>query len=95
MIHVKEAVQKASGYLTELYGSKAFDILLEEVEYNDSDQQWLITVGFTREVAEPMSEFTPTLSLFVPQIKREYKQIMVDAETGEVQAMKIRPVPVA
>jgi hypothetical protein len=77
MIDVKEAAQAASNFIAELYSDKAVsDIRLEEVELS-KDKCWLITLSFS--VHE---------TLFV--MKRLYKIVKVDRNTGEALSMKIR-----
>ena len=88
MIDVKEATGIALSYFEDLYGEDAFsNVLLEEVERDEEDgtSYWLITIGFTEQKQEvgPLGPFASS---------RRYKRFRIDAETGEVVSMKIRPV---
>lgn len=90
MIDVKEATQVALSYFEDLYGEDSFsNVLLEEVERDEEDgtPYWLITIGFTQKKREhhPFGNLNLTSS-------RRYKRFKIDAETGEVVAMKIRSV---
>lgn len=89
MIGKQEAVAAAKGAARELYSDTTLiDVLLEEVELSDDRKQWLITIGFE---VEPR-ETTDRLLAALKRNQRRYKQFRVDAETGEVAAMKMRQV---
>ena len=46
---VKEAVQTAKDYLTDLFADEEItDVGLEEVEFDEFDNIWKVTVGFSR-----------------------------------------------
>jgi hypothetical protein len=87
MIDVKEATQIALSYFEDLYGENTFsNVLLEEVEREEEDDTlyWLITIGFTERKQDPSGP--------LPTSSRRYKRFKINAETGEVVAMKIRSV---
>jgi hypothetical protein len=70
------------------------DLRLEEVELSEDKKFWFVTLGFERPVVQrknSLSELMPAPAL-PPDYKyeREYKIFKIDAETGEVQSMKIR-----
>lgn len=45
MINVTEAVQKAFEYIRELLPREKLDnLMLEEVEYKEREQEWLVTL---------------------------------------------------
>jgi hypothetical protein len=78
---VKQAVASAQQYLNDFYpGIKG--ILLEEIEFYDPSQQWLITLSFMDQEALPALGLT----------NRKYKLFKIDAQSGKVQAMKIRQI---
>ncbi len=88
MIDVKEATGIALGYFGDLYAEAAFsNVMLEEVEREEEGEAsyWLITLGFTDEDTKR----APLAALTRP---RRYKRFTINAETGEVEAMKIRSV---
>jgi len=88
MIDVKQAVQVASDFIKQLYGADQLQQLtLEEVELTDDDRFWLVTLGFSRpELASPLEAFATAKQ------RREYKILKIHADSGKVQAMKIREV---
>ncbi len=90
---VKDAVAAAIAYVKELYeGVSLRDLLLEEVEYNNASDKWLVTIGFslpeTKEVSSPV--------VFPAKISRDlscrYKTVVIDAVSGTPDSMKIRNV---
>lgn len=85
---VKTAVSAAYNYLIsiqDMMGNALQDIRLEEVELSEEKNFWSITLGFDNPVKtkDPLA-----IQLGIPQ--REYKVFKVNAQTGEVEAMKIR-----
>jgi hypothetical protein len=76
-IDVKQAVKIATQYLKKLYGGQSIsNIRLEEVEFDDDEENWLITISFI-----DTDDLIP---------ERVYKVLEIDAETGEVIAMRMR-----
>jgi len=48
-MNVKEAVAKAKEYISELFQSEQIENLgLEEVEFDDKENAWFVTIGFSR-----------------------------------------------
>lgn len=92
MIEVKEAVSAAKvaarDFLSEDISLE--DLLLEEVELNDSGGAWLITLGFNVLNKNAMRGIGAALGGM--QYVRKYKTFSVDVETGKVTSMKIREV---
>lgn len=80
MIDVKTAVEKAQVFLTQFY-PEIMGVQLEEIEFDDELRNWDITLSF------PDSEL-----INVPVFPRpkKYKRFIIDSETGNVLAMKIR-----
>jgi len=83
MIELKAAVESAKAYARDVLG--AAEPSLEEIERENykGREVWRITLGVKE----------PGIRTFVPQFERqpkEYKSFLVDGETGEVLAMKIR-----
>ncbi|HEV7860177.1 MAG TPA: PepSY domain-containing protein [Pyrinomonadaceae bacterium] len=76
-IDVKQAVKIATQYLKKLYGGQSIsNIRLEEVEFDDEERNWLITISFI------------DIDDLIPE--RVYKILEIDADTAEVIAMKMR-----
>lgn len=86
MIDVKEAVKATTEYFADFYADQSFsNILLEEVEYNEDEKAWSITLGYS--IPNPAS----VLGVNLPDYRR-YKVFRIDAATGDVLSMKIRNV---
>jgi hypothetical protein len=80
MIDVKEAVQFAKSYAHEVLGEQAPTVEeIEREEYKNRDV-WRITLGFP----------TSSYHKLVGWPAKEYKSFLIDADTGETVAMKIR-----
>ena len=95
MIDVKEAIKIANEYFVDLYAEQKYsDILLEEVEYDEDDNVWHITLGYSpprtilEDVKDPLSPLSHLSSFST--IDRKYKIFRIDAETSNVLSMKIR-----
>lgn len=87
MLEVREAVKVATEYIQTLFSEKQIpELRLEEVELTPDNQFWEVTLSFV--VREP----TAYLSLGDAARTREYKTFRINAETGQVQSMKIRKV---
>lgn len=94
LVDVRSAVGAARNYLqqvTDLLLDPVQEIKglrLEETELSEDKQYWLITLGFDRPVD---AHRDPLQSIGMSQkYEREYRIFKIDAQTGEVQAMKIR-----
>ncbi|MDY7004003.1 MAG: hypothetical protein SWX82_08585 [Cyanobacteriota bacterium] len=85
-IDVRVAVFAAKNYLQSLPGLfeyKIKELRLEEVEFSEDRKYWLITLGF-------IANTTGEEESFFSKKERDYKVFKVNAETGEVESMKIR-----
>lgn len=86
MLDVKEAAQKASGYLAGLYENQELtNVRLEEVEQENHGKYWSITLSYS-------VPSQPQLAGLNLNFKREYKVFKIDAKPGDVKSMKIRKV---
>ena len=95
MIDLREAAMSAAGYFADLYADQKYsDILLEEVEYDEDDNVWHITLGDSpprtifEDVKDPLSPLSRPSSFSTKD--RKYKIFRIAAETGKVLSMKIR-----
>jgi hypothetical protein len=87
MIDAKEAVQIARQKAAEMLNQTAYDLEeLERESYKDRDV-WSITLSFPRNPMQPTSPFARLGSDLL-----QYKRFLIDAETGELVAMKLREV---
>ena len=92
-VPVKTAVSNAIEFVRELYKDEEIkDILLEEVEFSESTNQWLITIGFMRNKMKDQSSSIANLILPEREIVRKYKIVHIDAQSGEPISMKIREI---
>ncbi|MGD1867633.1 MAG: hypothetical protein ACFB0D_24035 [Phormidesmis sp.] len=90
---VKSAVQAAMDYVQDLYSDNNLrDLLLEEIEFSEGSDEWLVTVGFSLSESKDDSAALITPSRKSRALSRRYKIINVDAKTGQPISMKIRPV---
>lgn len=98
-INVRQAVEIARNHfesVKDLFGQQINDIRLEEIEFTEDEKYWLITIGFNRKLEErPRSKDEPFDALrdafkMPYRYDREYKTLEVNAETGQVKAIKIR-----
>jgi hypothetical protein len=92
-LQVKDAVTAAIDYVKELYeGVSLRDLLLEEIEYSNASDKWLVTIGFslpeTKEVSSPVIVPAKTSR----ELSRRYKTVVIDAISGTPDSMKIRNV---
>jgi hypothetical protein len=87
MIPVKDAVNRAFDHFGELYGRRRFeDVILEEVALSEDRSRWLVTIGFSRQA--PSVNIMESIGS--KKYMRSFKQLEIDAETGEMVAMKNR-----
>lgn len=94
MITVELAVQKAHLYFDKLFKNLYSNILLEEIEFNETNKCWYVTLGYDIRDTTGEQE-NPILSgIVMPKIKyrREYKVFRIKGEDGEVLSMKIRSI---
>ena len=104
MIPPKEAVSNAKKYLREILEpeEEISDLRLEEVEFEKSDKQWLITLGYLRprntKIKSDENRLFRAIRGSLNEEKQEdnenriYKRLVVDAESGDVERMLIREV---
>jgi hypothetical protein len=86
MIEAKQAVHIAKEKAAEMLGQASSG--LEEIEretYKDRDV-WSITLSFPRD----LNQVAPFLKLSVDPL--QYKRFLIDVQTGDLLAMKLREV---
>lgn len=86
---VEQAVYQAKVYFEQLLpqlGEGIEDLRLEEVEL--SEDKWLITLGYTRPTKIKPNPLLPVADNW--QYERVYKIFTINANTNEVESMKIR-----
>ena len=88
----KEAIAAAKKYVNEIYADEQVTNLgLEEIEHFGSDDNWVITVAFSRPWTTPRTRAQEVLENLgaVSPLKRSYKVITM-ANDGTVLSMKNR-----
>ena len=84
-MNVKEAVQAANRYITELFADEGVqDLGLEEVVFHESTQVWKITMGFSR----PWER--QGLAALGQNRNRSFKVVEINDDTGEIVGMTHR-----
>lgn len=84
----KEAARLAKEYLAELFADEeVFNLGLEEISFDDRDQTWNITLGFSREWNVPRNILTP---LGGQHPSRDYRIVTIRDSDRQVLAVKIR-----
>jgi len=87
-VDVKEAVAKAKDYTADLFAQEQLsDLALEEVEYNEPSNEWLVTLGFSRPWDKP---YFTVKGLPAPRLPRSYKIVRVSDSSGRVISVKNR-----
>ena len=93
---VKEAIAAAKQYVESIYasGGEAISNLgLEEVEYDEADERWRITLAFSRPWNTPRTraaEVLESLGAAPAAQKRSFKVLTVE-KGGRILSMKSRP----
>ncbi|GEM_PF-4195350 len=82
MIKNTDAVQAAKKYAAELF-SDASVVRLEEIELDEMNKTWLVTVSLRRSL--PVMGYNP-----FGEDQLDLKVVRVDAQTGEVVSVKNR-----
>lgn len=92
-VPVKTAVSNAMLFIRELYADNQIKgVLLEEVEFSEPANQWLITIGFTISKTRENSSALADLILPERESTRKYKIVHIDAQSGKAISMKIREI---
>ncbi len=90
-LDTKQAARLALKYFNDLFpDAQISDVALEEVEFSDDENHWLITLGYETQTAQAKQLNKQLVHLFGPSPARKYKVFKVDAQTGKVISMRIR-----
>ncbi|WP_336489331.1 hypothetical protein [Methylobacterium nigriterrae] len=90
-MNVKEAVSRAKTYVAEIFDDESpSNIGLEEIRFDDRQDLWLITVGFSRSWNRP-KPFTTALGGDI-DLNRTYKVVHVKDDDGKVVSLTDRTV---
>jgi hypothetical protein len=83
-MEVSEAVKEALGYVREAFSEEGISqVGLEEVEHDEYNDVWRVTVGFARPwdlTVSAAQKFMPALGAIEPQARsRTYKVVVLNA----------------
>lgn len=85
---VKQAVQTAKEHVVELFADESIaDVGLEEVEFNELNEVWAITIGFSRPWDHPGGVSRAFGGAPTP---RTFKIVRIEDDSGRVQSVKHR-----
>ncbi len=92
-VDVKHAVKIAREQAQQLFENTALNNLaLEEVEFDDTLNQWLITLGYDSPCIIRRKTGPSMFQTVEEERKREYKVFRIDGHKGNFISMKIRDV---
>lgn len=91
---VKQAVKRAKDYVADIYSDEEiFNLGLEEARFSESENSWIITVGFSLSWNKPQDD--PPEPLFLGRTpdtlaRRSYKAVWIDDGDGSVASLADR-----
>ena len=86
----KEAIAQAKTFLSEFYAGEAVSgVRLEEVEFDEPSDSWLITLGILRPRLEPKAKIMTTITPDAPLV-RTYKILRIPNSVSGRPSMKMR-----
>lgn len=92
---VKEAVALAKSYILALFkGEDIKNLGLEEVELDQQENEWIVTIGFSRPWDESPSPLNPLSAISSSSTLRRSFKIVRISNSGEVMSVKAREVQV-
>jgi hypothetical protein len=91
---VREAVAAAKQHIREFFADEPIQNLgLEEVEFDDTSNTWLVTFGFSRPWDKPTGGILASLEIAGQELKpwrRDYKVVRISNDTGDLISIKNR-----
>ena len=89
---VKEAVRTAKSYVADLFeGEDIMDVGLEEVKFDEHQNSWVVTVGFSRYWGISMNSVAARIR--DEYRGRSYKVIQIADADGRVLSLSDRVLP--
>ena len=85
-IGVRDAIDQGRHFLQAVSDEPLANLRLEEIEYDDAEETWLVTLGYDRVVDNPLAP----LGVLTKNSVRVYKIVTIDAFSGKPRAMRIR-----
>ena len=84
----REAVSYAKRYVSELFAEENIaEVALEEIDYDYDEEEWKVTIGFTRPWASPKT--SGHIGFELPT-NRAYKQVRMSEDGSKVLSVKDR-----
>jgi hypothetical protein len=91
-VDVKEAVNLAKEHVSDLFADeKLTNLGLEEVEFDEATNTWIVTLGFSRPWDEPRSTWA-SIAGQVLYPRRSYKMIRISDGAEKILSVKNREV---
>ncbi|MDT7041625.1 hypothetical protein [Candidatus Nitronereus thalassa] len=88
-MNIKEAVKIAIEHARDVFEhEKISNLGLEEVEFNESQNEWRITVGFSRPWDETKGALGPLLLGQGMSANRSFKILTINDRTGRIKSIK-------
>jgi hypothetical protein len=92
IMDVKQAVVLSKEHIIHLFGEeKLTNLGLEEVEYDENAQEWIVTIGFSRPWDEPRNTLMALTQTVLPN--RAYKIVRISDRSSQVLSVKNREKP--
>jgi hypothetical protein len=89
-MEVGEAINQAKQTFTQIFsGEKFSDITLEEVNYDETNDVWEITLGLTRQSLDRSNALANALLAVNPRLERSYKVVRI-SDSGKFLSVKNR-----
>lgn len=84
----REAVSYAKRYVSELFAEENIgEVALEEIDYDYEEDEWKVTIGFTRPWASPKT--SGHIGFELPA-NRAYKQVRMNEDGSKVLSVRDR-----
>jgi hypothetical protein len=87
MISVKESVEQIKGQFLDLFGTDLTDIRLEEVQEDDKNNEYYLTLSFLIPNKNIPQTITSSLGSFVYPYIRQYKKVTVNKADGNINSI--------
>jgi hypothetical protein len=91
-MNVKEAVKLAKEHILDLFDEENLANLgLEEVTFNEREQEWVVTLGFSRPWDEPRNALASVAQGMTPH--RSYKIVRISDAGNDVISINNYKIP--
>lgn len=88
---VKQAVSTAKAYVGDLFADEGvLNLGLEEVQRDDTQGEWLVTLGFSRPWDLPQSNAVGKFLGALEECPRSFKIVRISDQTGHVVSVTNR-----